>query len=92
MPLFAAAVYLGQDIEANLRHVTHHLWNSVKQLLGETGKLISGQTEITGANTIDFTELTWMSTSLLNSRALSVHQRQSLRLLRLCTPCAENGR
>ena len=91
MPL-AAAVHLGQDIEANLRHVTNNLWNSVKQILSETGKLISGQTEITGANTIDFTELTWMSLSLLNSRALSALQRQSLRLLRLCTPCGENGR
>ena len=36
-----AAVHLGQDYEANLRHVKNHLWNSVGQLFNETGKLIS---------------------------------------------------
>ena len=64
-----AAVHLGQDHEANLRYVKNHFWNSAKQLFRETGKLISGQTEIAGVNTIDFKDLTWMSTSLLNSRA-----------------------
>ena len=33
-----AAVYLGQDYEANLRFVKNHLWNNVGQLLNETGK------------------------------------------------------
>ena len=41
----------------------------MKQLFSETGKLISGQTEITGINTIDSEEQAWMSTSLLTSRA-----------------------
>ena len=47
-----AAVHLGQDYEANLRYVKNHLWNSVGQLFNGTEKLISGQTEITGLNTI----------------------------------------
>ena len=64
-----AAVHLGQDYEANLRYVKNHLCNSARQLFSETGKLISGQTENTGINTIDFKDLTCMSTSLLNSRA-----------------------
>ena len=64
-----AAVYLGQDYETNLRYVKNHLWNSVKHLFNETEKLISGQIEITGANTINFRELTWMSTRLLCSKA-----------------------
>ena len=38
------------------------------QLFNETGKLISEQTEITGVSTINFKELTWMSTSLLCRR------------------------
>ena len=42
-----AAVHLGQDYEANLRLVKNHLWNSVGQLLNETGKLISEQTDNT---------------------------------------------
>ena len=42
-----AALHLGQDNEAKLRYVKNHLWNSVKQLFGETGELISEQTEIT---------------------------------------------
>ena len=41
----------------------------MSQLFNETGKLISEQTEITGVNKINFKELTWMSTSLLCSRA-----------------------
>ena len=66
MPLFE---HLGQDYEANLRYVQNLFWHSVGQLFRETGKLISGQTEITGKSTIDFKDLTWMSTRLLNSRA-----------------------
>ena len=42
------------------------------QLINETGKLISGQTEISGVNTINFKELTWMSTSLLCSRSCQI--------------------
>ena len=64
-----AAVDLGRDYETNLRYVKNHLWNSMKQLFNETEKLISGQTEITGANMIYFFELTWMSTSLFCSKA-----------------------
>ena len=61
-----AAVSLGQ---ANLRCVKNHLWNSVGQLFNETGTLISEQTENTGVNTLNFKELTWMSASLLCSKA-----------------------
>ena len=35
-------------------------------------KLIGEQTEITGANTFFFQELTWMSTSFLCSRAYQI--------------------
>ena len=64
-----APVHLGQDDEANLRYVKNHLWSSVKQLVNETGTLIRGQTEMTGVNTIDFKDFTWMSTSLLCEKA-----------------------
>ena len=39
--------------------------------------LISEQTEITGVNTINFKELTWMSTSLLCSRAYQIANAQT---------------
>ena len=64
-----AAVHLVQDNEAKLRYMKNHLWNSVKQLSNETGKLISEQTEITGVHTIAFKELTLMSTSFLCGQA-----------------------
>ena len=67
-----AAVHLGHDYEANLRFVKNNLWNSVGLLFHETGKLISEQTEITGVNTINFKEMTLMSTSLLCSRAYQI--------------------
>ena len=57
-----AAVHLGQDHEANLRFVKNHFWKSVGLLFHETGKLIRDQKEITS-------EATWMSTSLLCSKA-----------------------
>ena len=41
----------------------------MKQLFNETGKLIRGQTEITGVTTVNFKELTWMSTSFWCSQA-----------------------
>ena len=49
-----AAVHLGQDYEANLRYVKNNLWNSVGQLFGEAGRLISEQKQITGVSTNDF--------------------------------------
>ena len=67
-----AGVHLGQDHEANLRYVKNHVWNCVGKLFNEVAKLISEQTEITGENTINFKELTWMSTSLLCSQAYQV--------------------
>ena len=67
-----AAVHLGQDYEANLRYVKNHLWNSVGQLFNETGKLISEQKEISGVNTFKFKDSTWMSTSLLCSKAYQI--------------------
>ena len=68
-------IFLNTTLHAavlNLRFVKKHLWNSVGPLFIETGKLISEQTEITGANTINFKEVTWMSTCLLCSRAYHV--------------------
>ena len=87
-----AAVHLGQDYEANLRHVKNNLWNSAGQLFRETGNLVSEQKEITGVSTFGFQDATWMSTSLLCEKALAVHQRQNLRLLRLCALCWRYGR
>ena len=67
-----ATVHLGQEYEANLRYVKNHLWKSVGQLFKENEKLISEQTENTGVSTINFKELTWMSTSLLCSKAYQI--------------------
>ena len=64
-----AAVHLGNDHDVNLKHVKNSSWSSAGQLFGETEKLISGQTGTTGISAIDFQDLTWMSTSLLHSRA-----------------------
>ena len=64
-----AAVHLGKDYEANLRYVKSHLWKTGRQLVRETEKLVSGQTETAGISVIDFQDLKWMSTSLLHSRA-----------------------
>ena len=54
-----AAVYLGQDYEANLLYVKNNLWNSVGLLFHETGKLISEQKEVTGVRTMKFKDATW---------------------------------
>ena len=56
----------------NLRFVKNHLWNSFERLFNETGKLISEQIEITGVNTINIKELTWMPTRLLCSRVSQI--------------------
>ena len=64
-----AAVHLGNDHDVNLRHVKKSFWTSTGQLFGETEKLISGQTETTGISLIHSTEIRWISTSLLHSRA-----------------------
>ena len=85
-------VHLGQDYEVNLRYVKNHLWNSVEQLFNETGRLIRDQTEITGVNTINFKELTWMSISLLCSRAYQITNCQNLRPLQLSALCGEHRR
>ena len=82
-----AAVHLGKDFYANLQFVKNHLWNMVGQLFNETEKPISEQTEITGVHTISFTELTWMSTSLLCEKT---YQITNLRLLRLCALGGKN--
>ena len=60
-----AAVHLGQDCEADIRYVKNHLWNCVRQLFNEIGKLIGEQTEITVVNTTKFEDSTSMSTSFL---------------------------
>ena len=64
-----AAVHLGQNNEANLRYVKNHLWKTAGQLFREKEKLVSGQTKTAGISVIDFQDLRWMSTSLLQSRA-----------------------
>ena len=64
-----APVHLGQDHEVSSRYVTNNLWNSVGQLFGKTGTLISDQIEIIVVRTIDFQDATRMSTSLLCEKA-----------------------
>ena len=64
-----AAVFLGQDYDANLRFVKHTRLETAGQLFRETEKLVRGQTETSGISTIDFQDSRWMSTSLLHSRA-----------------------
>ena len=67
-----AAVHLGQDHEANVRYVKNHFWNSVGQLFNENERLIGERKVITGVSTIHFKDFTWMSTSLLCSKAYQV--------------------
>ena len=67
-----AAVHLGQDHEAKSRYVNNHFWKSVGQFFNENEKLIGEQKEITGVSTIKFKDFTWMSTSLLCSKAYQV--------------------
>ena len=64
-----AAVHLGKDYDKNLRFVKNYLWKTTGQLFRETEKLISGQTEITDINLINFQDFRWVSTRLLHSRA-----------------------
>ena len=64
-----AAVFLGQDYDANLRYVKNTLWETAGQLVRGTEKLVRAQTETSGISTIDFQDSRWMSTSLLHSRA-----------------------
>ena len=67
-----AAFHLGQDSETSSRYVKNHLWKRIGQLFRETGKLISEQKEITGVSKIQSQGSTWMSTSLLCSRAYQI--------------------
>ena len=48
-----AAIHIGNDHDANLRNVENSSWRSAGQLFRETERLISGQTETTGASLID---------------------------------------
>ena len=68
-----------------------HLWDSVGQLFNENEKLISEQTEITGAYTINFKKLTFMSTSLLCSRANRINAKTYV-FSDSGAPCGKNGR
>ena len=52
-----AAVHLGKDYDMNLRSVNNYLWKTTGQLVRETQKLISGQTETTGMGLINFQDL-----------------------------------
>ena len=87
-----AAVDLGQDYEASLRHVKNHLWNSVGQLFNETGKLIGEQKEIIGV-TIFFDKFsTWMSTRSLCGRAFQITNAKAY-VFSDCVLCVwKNGR
>ena len=67
-----AAVYLGQDHDANFHYMNNNLGNSVELLFHETGKLISEQKEITGVSTVDFKDATWILTSLLCEKAYRI--------------------
>ena len=67
-----AAVHLGQHCEANLRLVKNHLWNIVRLLFHETGKLIIEQIEIIVVSILGSQDATWMSTSLLCSQAYQI--------------------
>ena len=87
-----AAVHLGQDYEANLRYVKSHLWSSVGLLFRKTGKLISEQKEITGIKDYRFPRSHVDADQLIMWKGSSDHQRQNLRLLRLCALCGKNER
>ena len=87
-----AAVHLGQDCEANLRLLKNHLWNSAELLFHETGRLISEQTEITGAKHDLFQRTDVDVDKLIVQPSLSDHQRKNRRLLRLCALCWKNER
>ena len=50
----------------------NHFWNRVGQLFNENEKLIGEQKEITGVSTMNFKDCTWMSTSLLCSKAFQI--------------------
>ena len=78
---------------ANLRCLkNNNLWSCVGQLFNENEKQIGEQTEITGVNTINFEEPTWMSTSLLCSRAYQITNAKTYVFSRLCALCRKNGR
>ena len=64
-----AAVHLGKDHDTNLRFGKKYVWKTTGELVRETEKLISGQTETTGISLINFQDLRWVSTSLLHRRA-----------------------
>ena len=88
----STAVHLGQDYEANLRYVKNNLWNSVGQLFRETGKLISEQKWNHGYKDYWFQRCHVDVDKLVVWKGLSDHQRQNLRILRLCALCRKNGR
>ena len=44
----------------NLRYVKNILWNRVRLLFHESGKLINEQKEITGVSTVGFKDATWI--------------------------------
>ena len=79
-----AAVHLGNDHDVTLRHVKNSFWSSAGLLLGETEKLISGQTETTG---ISLTNSEEDIDKLTAQSSLSVRQCQGLCLFRLDAVC-----
>ena len=70
----------------------NHFWNSVGQLFNENEKLISGQNEITGVRTFGVKRCYVDVDKLIVWKGLSDHQRENLRLLRLCALLGKNGR
>ena len=68
-PLFEQQFILNKTMT---RIYITHLWNSAGQLSNENKKLMGEWKEITGASTINFKYPTWMSTSLLCSKAYRI--------------------
>ena len=60
-----AAVHLARVYSLSLRSVKNQSSKTVEQLFRTTEKLIKEQTEITGLSTINWDQLTWRESSLL---------------------------
>ena len=87
-----AAVHFGQDNEAKLRYMKNHLLEQCETVIQWIWKT-DQWTNRDHWCTHDRVQRTYVDVhKLLVRSSLSVHQRQSPPLLRLCTLCRENGR
>ena len=87
-----AAVHLGRDNMENLRFTTNQLLKSVKQFFQVTERLIKDQTEFSCLTTIDYTQPSWRSTTLLcdppsRSRSVSIGHIQKQTTLNVRIGC-----